>query len=133
MKKEIKLYSTLFILALSALMLSGCGAEKNMKKGEKYLAVGEYYDAATQFKRAYQRTAPKEREKRGKIALKVAFCNERINSTQKALAAYSNAIRYNQPSSALCSTRCQTTCSRRTDSPQLRTLRNGRRMVRAIR
>lgn len=96
MKKEIKLYSTLFILALSALMLSGCGAEKNMKKGEKYLAVGEYYDAATQFKRAYQRTAPKEREKRGKIALKVAFCNERINSTQKALAAYSNAIRYNQ-------------------------------------
>ena len=98
MKKEIKLYSTLFILALSALMLSGCGAEKNMKKGEKYLAVGEYYDAATQFKRAYQRTAPKEREKRGKIALKVAFCNERINSTQKALAAYSNAIRYNQAS-----------------------------------
>ena len=72
--------------------------EKNMKKGEKYLAVGEYYDAATQFKRAYQRTAPKEREKRGKIALKVAFCNERINSTQKALAAYSNAIRYNQAS-----------------------------------
>ena len=98
MKKEIKLYSTIFILALSALMLSGCGAEKNMKKGEKYLAVGEYYDAATQFKRAYQRTAPKEREKRGKIALKVAFCNERINSTQKALAAYSNAIRYNQAS-----------------------------------
>lgn len=72
MKKEIKLYSTLFILAISALILSGCGAEKNMKKGEKYLAVGEYYDAATQFKRAYQRTAPKEREKRGKIALKLS-------------------------------------------------------------
>ena len=35
MKKEIKLYSTLFILALAALRLSGCGAEKNMKKGEK--------------------------------------------------------------------------------------------------
>ena len=98
MKKEIRLYSTLFILAISALMLSGCGAEKNLKKGEKYLAVGEYYDAATQFKRAYQRTAPKEREQRGKIALKVAYCNERINSTQKAIAAYSNAIRYNQAS-----------------------------------
>lgn len=96
MKKEIKLYSTLFFLTISTLILGSCGAEKNMKKGEKYLAVGEYYDAATQFKRAYQRTAPKEREKRGKIALKVAFCNERINSTQKALAAYSNAIRYNQ-------------------------------------
>lgn len=98
MKKEIRLYSTLFILTISALMLSGCGAEKNLKKGEKYLAVGEYYDAATQFKRAYQRTAPKEREQRGKIALKVAYCNERINSTQKAIAAYSNAIRYNQAS-----------------------------------
>ena len=39
MKKEIKLYSTLFILALSALMLSGCGAEKNMKKGDQYVAA----------------------------------------------------------------------------------------------
>ena len=73
MKKEIKLYSTLFILALSALMLSGCGAEKNMKKGEKYLAVGEYYDAATQFKRAYQRTAPKERGKRGQNSAEGGF------------------------------------------------------------
>ena len=84
-------------VAVAAIVsMAACGVEKNLKKGEKYLAVGEYYDAATQFKRAYQRTAPKERERRGQIALKVAYCNERINSTQKAIAAYSNAVRYNQ-------------------------------------
>ena len=33
--------------------VTGCGADKNLKKGEKYLAIGEYYDAATQFKQAY--------------------------------------------------------------------------------
>ena len=98
MKKGIKPYSTLFALTVAAILASSCGADKNLKKGEKYLAVGEYYDAATQFKRAYQRTSPKERDKRGRIALKIAYCNERINSTQKALAAYSNAIRYNQAS-----------------------------------
>lgn len=78
--------------------MTGCGADKNLKKGEKYLAIGEYYDAATQFKQAYSRTSPKERERRGQIALKIAYCNERINASQKAMAAYSNAIRYKQAS-----------------------------------
>lgn len=78
--------------------VTGCGADKNLKKGEKYLAIGEYYDAATQFKQAYSRTSPKERERRGQIALKIAYCNERINASQKAMAAYSNAIRYKQAS-----------------------------------
>ena len=78
--------------------VTGCGADKNLKKGEKYLAIGEYYDAATQFKQAYSKTSPKERERRGQIALKIAYCNERINASQKAMAAYSNAIRYKQAS-----------------------------------
>ena len=77
-------------------MLCSCGAEKNLKKAEKYLALGEYYDAATQFKQAYTKTSPKEREKRGQYALKMAYCYEKTNSVQKAVAAYRNAIRYNQ-------------------------------------
>ena len=96
MKKSKTQYLALILVAATALLFSGCGADKNLKKGEKYLALGEYYDAATQFKQAYSRTSPKERERRGKIALKIAECNRRINATQKAIAAYSNAMRYGQ-------------------------------------
>ena len=81
-------------IALAMLTMAGCGADKNLKKGEKYLAIGEYYDAATQFKQAYSKTAPKDKAQRGEIALKIAHANERINATQKAMAAYANAIRY---------------------------------------
>ena len=98
MKMPTNKFFTCFITLLTALMLTACGADKNLKRGEKYLAIGEYYDAANEFRQAYSKTPPKEKDKRGQIALKVAHCNERINSTQKAIAAYRNAIRYNQAS-----------------------------------
>ena len=98
MKRPYIPFTTLSLLVIIAMTVTGCGADKNLKKGEKYLAIGEYYDAATQFKQAYSRTSPKERERRGQIALKIAYCNERINASQKAMAAYSNAIRYKQAS-----------------------------------
>ena len=84
------------ITALCCLLLISCGIDKNLKKGEKFLSLGEYYDAADQFKQAYTKTPAKERDNRGKIALKMARCYEKINSTPKAIAAYRNAIRYNQ-------------------------------------
>ena len=76
------------------LMLTSCGIDRNIKKGEKYLSLGEYYDAATQFKTAYQRTSPKDRRQRGELSLKMAECYKRISSSQRAIAAYRNAIRY---------------------------------------
>ena len=78
--------------------LASCGLEYNLKKGEEHLALGEYYDAAEQFKQAYLKTPVKERENRGKRALKMARCYEKINSTPKAISAYANAIRYKQAS-----------------------------------
>ena len=99
--KRIHFYFYTFCLMLVVAMTAvSCGADKNLKKGEKYLAIGEYYDAATQFKQAYSKTAPKEKAKRGEIALKIARCNERINATQKSTAAYANAIRYGKASTA---------------------------------
>lgn len=79
-------------------LLTGCGIDKNLRKGEQYLALGEYYDAAEQFKQAYSKTPTKERENRGKCALKMAYCYGKINATPKAIAAYRNAIRYKQAS-----------------------------------
>lgn len=86
------------ITAFCCLLLISCGIDKNLKKGEKFLSLGEYYDAADQFKQAYTKTPPKERENRGKLALKMARCYNKINATPKAVNAYRNAIRYNQAS-----------------------------------
>jgi len=76
------------------LMLTSCGIDRNIKKGEKHLSLGEYYDAANQFKTAYQRTSPKDRRQRGELSLKMAECYERISSSQRAISAYRNVIRY---------------------------------------
>ena len=94
--KQIRYYQ--ITTAFCCLLLISCGIDKNLKKGEKFLSLGEYYDAADQFKQAYTKTPPKERENRGKLALKMARCYNKINSTPKAMNAYRNAIRYNQAS-----------------------------------
>ena len=94
--KQIRYYQ--IITAFCCLLLISCGIDKNLKKGEKFLSLGEYYDAADQFKQAYTKTPPKERENRGKLALKMARSYNKINATPKAVNAYRNAIRYNQAS-----------------------------------
>ena len=81
------------------MLLVGCGAEQAMKKGDKFYALGEYYDASAQYKKAYAQLPAKERTQRGKVALKMAECYRKINYTQKAIAAYNNAIRYKQTDS----------------------------------
>ena len=75
-----------------------CGADRNIKKGDKYLSLGEYYDAAEQYKQAYRRIPPKERKARGQVSKKIALANDYINSSAKAIAAYRNVIRYHQDS-----------------------------------
>ena len=67
-----------------------------MKQGEKALALGEYFDAAADFKQAYQKTPPKERRSRGAIARRMAFCYDKSLQTGKAIVAYRNAIRYKE-------------------------------------
>ena len=92
-------YLSLLICMAVAALLTGCGAEQAMKKGDKFYALGEYFDAAAQYRKAYSQTPAKERALRGQRALKMADCYRRINYTQKAIAAYNNAIRYKQADS----------------------------------
>ena len=84
------------VLVVGSLLFASCGADRALKKGDKYFALGEYFDAATQYKKAYQMTPAKEREKRGQISRKLAESHNRISSSQKAIAAYRNVIRYKQ-------------------------------------
>ena len=95
MRKFIYIVYTLMV----AVILTGCGADKFMKKGDKFYSLGEYYDAATQYKRAYSATPAKERATRGKRAKKLADCYRRINHAPKAIAAYNNVVRYKQEDS----------------------------------
>ena len=83
-------------IAFAVVLLASCGADSAMKKGDKYFALGEYYDAAAQYKKAYAQTPNKERPLRGLRALRMADCYRRINQTQRAIAAYNNAVRFKQ-------------------------------------
>lgn len=85
----------IILILFVTLMTTSCAVDKNLKRGEQYLALGEYYDAANEFKRAYSKTSPKEKQKRGERAKKMAYCYDKSLQTQKAIAAYRNAIRYN--------------------------------------
>lgn len=71
----------------------------NVKKGDAFYAIGEYFDASNEYKKAYSRTPTKEKAKRGERAWKMAECYRRINYTAKALGAYQNAVRYHYPDS----------------------------------
>ena len=54
------------LMAVSALLagqlLVSCNGDKNLKKGEQYWAIGEYYEAAQEFAKAYAKTPPSMRE-----------------------------------------------------------------------
>ena len=81
-------------LLLFLLMLTSCGAESVLRKAEQSYALGEYYDAAMMYKKAYTKTDSKEKDKRAERAFKMAECYRRINLDAKALASYLNAVRY---------------------------------------
>lgn len=93
MRRWLRISIYIFLL----LALTSCGgADVAMKKGDRFYALGEYYDAAVQYRKAYQQTPPKDKKTRGERALKMADCYRRINYSAKAVSAYNNAVRYGQ-------------------------------------
>ena len=92
-------FLTIFIVAITTTLMISCGADQAMKKGDQFYAVGEYFDAANQYRKAYSQTPTKERAVKGQRAMKMAECYRRINFTTKAITAYNNAVRYKQADS----------------------------------
>ncbi|MBR5467048.1 MAG: OmpA family protein [Bacteroidaceae bacterium] len=86
----------LYLIGIAALLLiiTGCGADNYAKKAEKYYAIGEYFDAAEEYKKAYSHTPVKEKAKRGERAFKMAECYRKIGYSAKAAGGYQNAVRY---------------------------------------
>lgn len=91
MKSSSKLH---IIILLILQLLSSCAADNAMRKAEKFEALGEYFDAGEQYKKAYSKTPSSNHQLRGERALKMAKCYDHIANTQKALAGYKNAVRY---------------------------------------
>ena len=83
----------LFIIATTS--FTSCGsAEKNIHRAEMALAIGEYEQAANQYKKAYSRIPGSEKAKRGEIAFKMGECYRKYGFTARALGAYQSAERY---------------------------------------
>ena len=81
-------------------MVCACSNEGvAFKKAEQSYAIGEYYAASINYKKSYSRCTPKEKDKRAVRAFMMGECYRHIGYTQKAMAAYTNAIRYNIPDS----------------------------------
>ena len=83
-----------------SLMFFSCKTAKLSDAEEKH-RIGEYYEAAAIYRKVYTKTSPKKRDLRGYIAFRMAECNRLINSTDKAISGYMNALRYEYPDSIL--------------------------------
>ncbi|MBQ7421789.1 MAG: OmpA family protein [Prevotella sp.] len=84
-------YCLLFLL----LFLAGCSSvERTVRRGDNALAIGEYAEAAGQYRLAYQRTPSRERERRGELAYKMAEAYRCYGNAARALGSYRSAERY---------------------------------------
>lgn len=84
------------------LTMTACGtAEQAERRGHAALHLGEYAEAAAQFRLAYQRTPAKEKEQRGKRAFLMAKTYGRYGNTARSLAYYRTAERYKYADSLL--------------------------------
>lgn len=94
-------YSILYTCCLAGMvLLASCSNEAiSYKKGEQAYAMGEYYTASSYFKKSYSRVSPKDKLKRAQRAFMMGECYRHINYSQKAVAAYQNAVRYKHPDS----------------------------------
>ncbi|WP_242047159.1 OmpA family protein [Dysgonomonas sp. HGC4] len=72
-----------------------------LSDADRHFKNGEYFEAATMYRKLYRKTPPKNRELRGRIAYRQAESFRLINNVALASAAYVNAIRYNPTDSLI--------------------------------
>lgn len=90
-----RLINLAYLLSLGVFLVSCATAERLQKRGDNFLALGEYAEAAGQYKRAYNLTSPKDHEKRGFLQYRMAECFRKYGYTARAVGAYKSAARYN--------------------------------------
>ncbi len=82
------------MLASVAMSLTSCKGPK-LKDADEAYDRGEYFDAATIYRKLYNRYNRKEDAwLRGELAFQLGMCHLKLNQGNRATAAFQNAIRY---------------------------------------
>ena len=81
------------ILLLS--LFSGCSVKQKIKKADKKYEIGEYYNAANIYNKAYPKVKLKDRQLKAYAAFRLGDCYRLTNVNDRAERAFSNAVRYN--------------------------------------
>ena len=82
------------MLASVVMSLSSCKGPK-LKEADEAYDRGEYFDAATIYRKLYNRYNRKEDAwLRGELAFQLGMCHLKLNQGNRAAAAFQNAIRY---------------------------------------
>lgn len=75
----------IFLAGACVALFSSCGGpERYVKRGDAARAIGEYAEAAAQYKKAYSKYGPRERRERGAVAYSMAECYRRYGNTARA-------------------------------------------------
>lgn len=88
------------VIIMSALCACS-NAERTTRRADAAMAIGEYQEAASLYRRAYMQTAPRERASRGALAYKMGEAYRSYGNVGRALAAYKNAERFGDADSLL--------------------------------
>jgi peptidoglycan-associated lipoprotein len=72
-----------------------------LSQAEEKQRLGEYYGAATIYRKLYAKSKPDQKELRAYIAYRMGDCNRMTGNIPAALRAYQNALRYEYPDSTL--------------------------------
>lgn len=88
------------VVIMSALCACS-NAERTTRRADTAMAIGEYQEAASLYRRAYLQTAPRERASRGALAYKMGEAYRSFGNVGRALAAYKNAERFGVADSLL--------------------------------
>lgn len=88
------------VVIMSALCACS-NAERTTRRADAAMAIGEYQEAASLYRRAYLQTAPRERASRGTLAYKMGEAYRSFGNVGRALAAYKNAERFGVADSLL--------------------------------
>ncbi len=86
-----RIFSKCLITLCACTMLSCATSEKSERRGDSYLALGEYAEAAGHYRRAYTMTPSNDKPRRALLQYKMGECFRAYGYTARALGAYRSA------------------------------------------
>ncbi|MDY4734445.1 MAG: tetratricopeptide repeat protein, partial [Sodaliphilus sp.] len=97
--KKFLYIAVAMVIGAMAVGLTGCKTAK-MRDADEAYDRGEYFGAEKIYRKLYNKyTKKEERWIRGEVAYKLGLCYKRLNQSNRAAAAFQNAIRYEYPDS----------------------------------